>query len=142
MSAPVGRWLLIAAGVAAAVAVTGAVATMGSPATQRLKRMDERRVRDLSQIRSAINAYLDEQDRLPRDLAALASRPGASLSIVDPQTSAVYGYVPGKGRSYRLCAAFATDTATSDPDGEWFETRWAHPKGEHCYALRGDPGRQ
>lgn len=139
MSAPVGRWLLSAAGVAIAAAVTAAIFVMGGPSTQREARIDERRTHDLDQIHDEVRAYWKAHARLPADLPSLAAQPGVALIIVDPDTAAAYRYVAGEAGRYRLCANFATDTGREEDRREsradWQLRNWRHPAGEHCYEL-------
>ena len=65
-------WLLVAAGLAVAASLVAAVATIGTPGRQRLLRLDERRVHDLAQLRSAVDAHFETEGRLPASLDELA----------------------------------------------------------------------
>jgi hypothetical protein len=139
MSAPVGRWLLIAAGAVVVAAIAMAVAKMGGPGAQRQMRLDERRVEDLSRIVQELRSYFDAHKALPQDLTKLAAQPGLALGISDPDTTAPYAYQPGQDGHFRLCARFATDTAREltqmrDPT-PWLGKAWRHPAGDHCYEL-------
>lgn len=124
-----GRRLLLAAGVVVALAAGAAVWVMGVPGTQRLVRMDERRAMDLQALETQIGQYQEREGRLPGNLEQLAAQPGVRLALTDPQDGRPYGYVPGEGRRYRLCAVFATDTAVT---GAW-NPRWLHGVGETCF---------
>lgn len=134
MSARNGRVLAIVASVVVAATLIAAVSVMKSPAELRDIRLDARRVGNLSDIVEAIDALGTAGKPLPADLQALASAPGASLSIVDPSTGAPYRYEVVDARRYRLCATFASDTARRSPRaGNHVARAWQHPAGEHCF---------
>lgn len=124
---PVGTWLLIGAGVAVLLSLIAAVAVTGSPAQQRLKRLDERRVRDLIALEASIEGHHRVEGRLPASLDELArSRAWGAQSIRDPETGRPYEYRAIDARRYELCARFAT---ASQPPQRWER---AHPAGRHC----------
>ena len=138
-SAPVGRWLLIAAAIAVVAAVAAAILVMGSPAAQRERSLDMRRVHDLQRIENAVDRHYLDTGRLPADLATLTRQPGVALTVADPVTASPYAYEAGDGRNYRLCAVFTTDTAIDTEDAALpSQTRWAHGSGRHCYDLRSE----
>ena len=139
MSAPVagngvGRWIAILASVVVVATIVAAIVVMGSPSTQRLSRLDERRVTDLGNLVQAIQAYREAHDRLPADLPVLAAEPGSRLAIVDPDTGQPYGYAVLGAREYQLCARFDTDTAaTMEPPVAWVPGDWNHGIGTRCF---------
>lgn len=136
MSAPVGRWMLIAASVLVVGTVAVAFMAMDTPGQVREQRLDQRRINDLDQIDDAIGTWQRGHARLPASLAELAAQPGVALAVRDPVDGAAYGYEPGTGVNYRLCAAFATDTAKRDPQADMYrysDQQWPHPAGRHCF---------
>jgi len=138
MSAPVGRWLLWVVGAAVAASCIAAVAIMGGPDAQRELRLDQRRAHELQQIKREVRDYWEANKRLPDDLPALAAQPGVALAVADPETGRPYGYRPGQGSHYRLCARFATDTGDErrrDAGRYGMQWNWRHPAGEHCFEL-------
>ncbi|MCJ0826569.1 hypothetical protein MQC88_11510 [Luteimonas sp. 50] len=142
MSAPVagngvGRWIAILASAVVVATIIAAIVVMGSPSTQRLSRLDERRVTDLGNLTQAIQGYRDAHDRLPTDLPLLAAEPGSRLAIVDPATGQPYGYAALGAREYQLCARFDTDTATAlEAPVAWAPGDWNHGVGTRCFKRR------
>ena len=138
MSAPVGRWMLIAATVIVAGTLVAAFLAMDTPGQVRDRNLDQRRVGELDELSDAIGRWQGEHDKLPASLAELAAQPGVSLPIRDPVSGTVYGYEPGTGSKYRLCAVFATDTAKRDPRDMFGypDPRWPHPAGRHCFERK------
>ena len=132
-----GRWLLVAAAVVVVATIVAAVATMGLPSTQRDIRLDERRVRDLQRIDTAVHGYAGSHGSLPPDLATLAAQPGRSLAIADPVDASAYTYEPIDERTFRLCAVFITDTA-EPPQAEDARVadEWLHGAGRHCFQRK------
>lgn len=130
MSRPLGTWLLAGAGVAVAASIVAAIATIGTPARQRMLRLDERRVHDITQLQSAIEGHFEIEGGLPASLDALArSRAWAAREFRDPDTGEAYGYRILDARRYQLCATFAAPTP--QPQRRW-AAELVHPAGRHC----------
>ena len=130
----IGRWLLIVAGIVVVATIVAGIAVMGPPSVQRDEHLDQRRVRDLSRIVDGVGSYVKRHESLPPDLDTLARQPGWRLSIVDPVDGSPYTYEVIGDRTFRLCAVFATDTATPrDDDGSWMEDQWRHGAGRQCF---------
>ena len=132
----VGRSMLIAATVIVIGTLATAVWVMESPSKQRDRRIDERRTEQLDAIADAVDAWTREHKRLPASLADLSTQPGASLAIVDSVTGTPYEYQAVSERGYRLCASFATSTSdrrVGNDTASWYESRWMHPAGRHCF---------
>jgi hypothetical protein len=140
----IGRWVLVAAGIVVIATIVAAISVMGLPSAQRDQQLDQRRVQDLRRIVEAVDSYVATRRSLPPNLQALASQPGRSLSIVDPVDGSPYAYEVIDARAFRLCAAFATDTAAyRQDDGPWLEDRWLHGAGRQCFDRKpGDRARK
>jgi type II secretory pathway pseudopilin PulG len=128
-----GRSLLIAAAVVIAAAIAAALSVMGLPEQQRQLRMDERRVQDLQRIEAAIQAHARLHDALPANLAGIEPATALGLTLAEPDTGAPYGYRPGEGGRFELCAVFATESAAA---GRAAAGDWLHPAGPHCFQRR------
>lgn len=132
--ATVGRWLLIGAGVIVLATLAGAIAVMGLPSSQRDVRLDQRRVQDLQRITRLIDLHVERDRALPPDLDTLARQPGRQVSIVDPVDGSAYAYEITDERAYRLCAVFATDTATTTGfHGAPVADEWLHGARRQCF---------
>lgn len=141
MSRPVGRTILLTAGVGMAFTVVAAIWVMGGPGSQRDRRMDERRIDDLRALQEAITQHHAQAGRLPANLLALGQRPGLDLAVSDPVSRTPYGYHIDAADRYRLCAQFATDTAVRQPQRRaWngYDLQWAHGAGATCFDRRID----
>ncbi|WP_440976963.1 DUF5671 domain-containing protein [Pseudoxanthomonas winnipegensis] len=131
---PLGRRLLLIGGLLAIGAVVGGFVLTGGPVHQRALRMDQRRVSDLQDIVTAVQAYATEHRRLPASLADMAAQPGVGLATQDPVSAAPYSYTALGPKRVRLCAAFETDTADKRPRRPWMiEAQWAHGVGRTCF---------
>ncbi|MFN7966276.1 MAG: hypothetical protein U0V87_11375 [Acidobacteriota bacterium] len=128
----------LAAVVAAAVAAAVAVAiVMIDPPKQRLRRLDERRVEDLSDLKSQVQTYFERHSALPNDFAALTHESGFGPMLVDPETSKPYEYEQRDDDSYRLCGTFALDSGATSARHRYgiYAIQWAHPAGRFCFDL-------
>jgi hypothetical protein len=122
-------------GTVVTVAVTAAIAAgiylLGPPAAERVRRMDERRVQDLSAVARAMDVYWTRNMRFPSSLAALRSELGTGISTTDPATEAPYEFRALDGQSYELCARFEADSGDSDQGlSAGF---WSHRAGRQCF---------
>ena len=82
---------------------------IGSPATQRLLRFDERRIQDLQSIQGQIVSYWQQKEALPQSLEDLKN-PLVGYSIPpDPEfeSGKQYEYFVKDKLTFKLCATFA-----------------------------------
>ena len=114
-----------------AVVVAGIVGfwLLGTPGQQRLKSLDQERVRNLQTIARQIeNSDLPDEDKLEDQLPERFNR------FTDPVTDEPYEYRKVNETTYELCATFATQSTESDRYYA-IEQEWAHPAGRHCYEM-------
>lgn len=138
---PSGRALLLGGTAAVvALAVGAAVLVLDSPAAERRRRLDERRVEDLQEVAAAIDVYWTREGTLPPDLDVLAGWQGLDAPRTDPVTEEPYRYELTGESTYRLCATFATEAPGRPAQGSWRfrPTLWHHPAGEHCFELEAE----
>lgn len=127
------------------VAISGLILS-GSPAAERMRRLDTQRVSDLQQISYAMDSFWSTQQRLPENLDQLqATRDVYVQSIHDPKTKALYEYSAKGNDAYELCATFETSSTEPlpgvatpvavplPPDGSG--RFWTHPVGHTCFPL-------
>ncbi len=84
---------------------------MGSPASQRVWRLDDKRINDLQNIQYQVINYYQQKEKLPELLTDL-SNPMTGFSIpVDPEfeKGLNYEYIKGDNLSFELCATFGAD---------------------------------
>lgn len=127
-----GRRLAIAASVVMAATIAAAILATGTPADLRRIKLDDRRIDDLRKLESAVDLYHQQHGRLPGTVSELASRPGNTLALTDPETAAPYRYAPLVGRNYRLCAVFTTNTSRTQVESD---QEWQHGAGAHCFDM-------
>ncbi len=111
-------------------AIVAGLVIVGSPTEARLRRLDERRVRDLVGITHALNQFWTSRGRLPASLNELVESPGTDVDTVDPVTGEPYRYEVVDGKTYDLCADFQRDS-----DGMDFGRFWSHGAGRRCFRL-------
>lgn len=106
-----------AAVTAVAAAVVAGLVVLGSPAGERERRIDDRRVADLHAIAAAAELYRSRHSRLPASLDELAAEPGMRINARDPATAEVYGYRVLDSVRYEVCATFdrESDGAPGEP---------------------------
>lgn len=135
---PVGAWLMVAAGLAVLASLAATVAVIGTPARQRLARLDERRVEDIDALHDAIEVHA----RGPRGLpATLADLDAPARARRDPATGRAYRYDRRDTERYRLCADFALATPADRIRAGHADAGMHHPAGPHCFTYRRGVGR-
>ena len=113
------------------VAVAVGLVLSGSPAAERARRLDARRVEDFVRISSAIDLYFVRQHTLPANLTNLGPPSGPSLSLTDPATSETYEYRTLAAKRYELCAAFSAPSNEAHYEPEF----WKHGAGRQCFQM-------
>ncbi len=107
----------------------------GAPGVVRQQMLDQRRVRELSELSQIIENHHRDRGALPLELdALLVHRPQQVVPITDPVTQAPYGYAVLDSTHYELCATF--DAADSlAPYGGRPNPFWRHGPGRACFAF-------
>lgn len=131
-----GRRLAGVASAAMLAAVGAGLWINGSPAEQRDRRLDERRVADLRGLEVAVGKFHGREGRLPGSLEDLAARlaSDAPERLADPVDGQPYEYRPLDARRFELCARFAHPGT-----GEFYGQvpggfrPWRHDAGRQCF---------
>jgi hypothetical protein len=114
-------------------AVAGGIVMIGSPAKERMRQLDLRRVDNLNSIAAAVDLYWTRHKSLPASIDDLSKEPGILIKTSDPETGRPYEYRTLEEKKYELCAYFTNDTVkdldTSD------KNFWSHGKGRQCFQL-------
>jgi hypothetical protein len=132
----------VATGIVSVALVWGFV-IVGSPATQRAYRFDERRVSDLRAIQKEIMLIVHEgqmnwsaerptslRHPLPSTLTEVVTLArNQRLSITDPETGEAYEYIVKDATHFDLCARF------NQPRQQQYDIFWDHPAGRHCFSF-------
>lgn len=126
---------ILSAAAAAVViaAIIGGLSLIGSPAHERMRRLDEQRIADLRGIASAVDRYWTRHGSLPSSLDVLAKERDVSIKLMDPESKQEYGYRADGTKGFTLCANFAQ----SSPDDQNMhrDNFWSHGPGPHCFEL-------
>ncbi|HVM90892.1 MAG TPA: hypothetical protein VMU11_03280 [Verrucomicrobiae bacterium] len=115
----------------------------GSPAAERARRLDDRRIQDLQSIANAIDNYYNQNNlQLPATLATLTAQRDAYYvsGITDPENGQTYDYVTNSTSTYKLCAVFTTDTRGQSQDQNQNypyngSTFWEHGPERTCFSI-------
>ncbi|MEI7512194.1 MAG: type II secretion system protein [Candidatus Uhrbacteria bacterium] len=116
----------------------------GSPAKERARRLDDRRIQDLQSISNAIDNYYNQNaSALPPTLESLTRVRDAYYvsSIVDPDTMTPYEYAVESTSTYRLCATFTTDSRGISKDPNQYaqpynsSAFWEHNSERTCFTI-------
>lgn len=113
---------------------------VGSPASERLRKFDERRVEDLRVVQSEINniVYGIGRPDIPRVLTSpipatleevAANARYQRPNIQDPETQEPYGYRVINTTHYELCATFHYLR------DDQYDVQWNHPAGHACFTI-------
>ena len=105
---------------------------VGSPASQRVIRFDERRVSDLQNISFALDSYWVRNAQLPENLEALQDQRFFVRSIQDSETQEPYEYRVLSAVTYELCTVFTAESPLS-PKPSFSQKPWEHGIGRTCF---------
>ena len=119
---------------AAAAAVAVGLYISGSPAEQRLRRLDEQRIEDLRGLSAAIDEYRVENGVLPETLDDVVRSQRLRGIATDPVTESRYDYEIADNDQYRLCAEFSKPSE-EQRDGDF----WWHDAGRRCFTIAPRP---
>lgn len=131
----------IFAGVIILGSIVWGFSVIGSPRNQRLLNYDEQKVNDLVEIKYAVEEYYRDSGVLPENFEQISSSSYFYGSITDPQTQEPYEYEKTSSTTYSLCAEFNKDADENSFSDYGYRNNkeWAHPSGDHCFALKIDP---
>jgi hypothetical protein len=132
--------------------VVGGFFVIGSPATQRQLRFDNRRVDDLQSLQWQIIRFWQRKGNLPENLNELEDPIIGFQVPLDPENGEIYGYEKVSDLTFKLCADFnlpsghrvGKNTPPSPypkalPSREWVENSWEHKDGRVCFERTIDP---
>jgi len=134
------RWFGWVSSIAVAASLVGGLFVVGSPATERVRRLDAQRASDVKIISEEVfnttvgTAWrnpavpLAIKQPVPRSLSDLAA--GAQRirpRINDPKTGVPYEYQVLGESTFRVCANF------EQARDEVADVAWNHPAGRHCF---------
>ncbi len=129
-----GKTILTVSATAAVIAaVIGGLLLLGSPAQERMRRLDERRVADLRNIENVVKIYWTRHKSLPVSLESLSSEPGVFVKRTDPEAGLPYEYKLLSSKNYELCAHFSHDTA--EERNTPYQNFWSHGPDRQCFQL-------
>src|SRR3990172_5143018 len=129
------KHLAIIVTIVVGLAVVTAIIILDPPGLERQRKLDTRRIRDLTIISHSIDSYWERKKSLPPDLATLEREPALKIPLKDSETGIAYVYEVTSSKSYRLCAVFSGDS--SDESREYISSRkWSHGAGRQCFALK------
>ncbi len=124
------------------VAVVWGFVLAGGPASERLRRFDERKLQDLRTMSNTINTivydgYAMEPSKekgvpraLPKTIDEIAKNSTyEKITGIDPQNGEPYEYVVTGKTTYELCAGFNLNRDQN------YDVFWNHPEGRYCYKL-------
>ncbi len=113
------------------VVVGTALFLLGSPAAERARRLDERRVEALERLARGVDLYWTRHAALPMSTQQVQQEQGVGTEILDPATNALYEYRALEGQAFELCAQFEAD---SDASERWqWNGFWSHRAGRQCF---------
>jgi hypothetical protein len=113
---------------------------IGSPFTQRLRKLDEQRVNDLSQIQGSILNYWQHKGKVPAKLDDLRDDFSGYQIPRNPEEKG-YEYRVLDFRSFSLCANFSlpSDDLSLPRYAQSSLDTWSHKDGPVCFKRTIDP---
>ncbi len=121
---------------------------VGTPAQQRLVRLDDERVMALTSIQNEIVNFYTTKQALPESLTSLESPLTGFIMPKDPVTGAAFEYTQKTNLVFELCATFDTgsigDASRVPPKTTYgydpiYDANWNHGTGRTCFERTIDP---
>ena len=125
-----------------------AITKIGSPATERAKKVDQTRINALMNMQYAVQNYYATLGKLPTDFDTLLSiENNPYLQVTDPETAQRYEYKTTSPTQYQLCATFTQSDENLNTNGKRIPTQpyypgyidWQHPQGYYCFTINTLP---
>ncbi len=139
------KWWIIATSAVVALSLVLGFYVMGSPLTQRLKRMDADRINSLTQIQWQVINYWQKKGELPKDINELNDPISGFIVPTDPETEIPYQYEAIGDKMFKLCANFSleNDKLSAIPAKPRYVSpeneNWFHKQGQNCFERKIDP---
>lgn len=119
------------------VSIIAGFFVIGSPFTQRMRRLDQMRVQDLSSLQSSIiYSYWMPKGKLPASVQEVKKVVAWSN---DPETNEPYSYRTLSNTSFELCANFSLPSEEKEYQQSPVNENWAHKEGKTCFKRVIDP---
>ena len=138
------KWWVVATSAVVALSLVLGFYVMGSPLTQRLKRMDAERINSLTQVQWQIINYWQKKGELPKDINELNDPISGFIIPIDPETGMPYQYEAVDNQVFKLCANFSLESVGNSttpaklpyisPESE----NWSHKAGKNCFERKID----
>lgn len=127
------KQFVLAIVIIALITVIAGFFIIGSPKNERLERLDQQRVNDLSNIQSQIINYWQKKERLPEQLSDLEDEISGYTVPDDPVTNREYEYNVKGRETFELCATFDLAGQEKDIRMSRYEQNWQHNIGRTCF---------
>ena len=122
---------------------------VGTPADQRNRRFDERRINDLQSLQGQIINFWVQKGKLPENLDDLKADIAGYYIPQDPDTQQNYEYIVNDELNFSLCANFgSSDKDIKNPNyagkygyyqDPYYQENWQHEAGRVCFERKIDP---
>jgi hypothetical protein len=121
-----------------AAVIVGGLYVGGSPADQRVRRLDQTRVDDLRNLHYAVDSYYSANGHLPDSADVLKDPQYGMYRFADPDTGAAYEYIVADTSNYQLCATFALASEMNGDDPRFpklypLDPNFSHGAGRACF---------
>ena len=126
----VQRLAVVGSIAAIGAAVVAGLWLIGSPAEQRLRRQDEQRVNELTQIVNAARVRWNAGRQLPDTAAGLVDGQFLTRMPTDPTTREPYEYRVTGPLQFEVCATFDRPSRPEQTGDFWY-----HDAGRRCFQF-------
>ncbi len=134
------RLAAIISSVIIAISIVSGFFIIGTPAEQRARRFDERRIDDLQFLQVQVIDYWRREGKLPQSLAELYQTFVDAEPPRDPVSGKEYDYKVKSDDTFELCAEFALPSREDGVESK-FGNKWQHPAGYYCFSYTISVGR-
>lgn len=117
------------------IAIIMGFLAVGSPMSERVRKLDDRRVQDLQTIQSEIVYYWQSKGKLPESLSVLNDALRGFTVPKDPDSGGQYPYKSISAKGFEICATFSLPSRESKSVSDGFspQENWIHQEGLKCF---------
>ncbi len=131
-------YFIASLGVLGVVLIVTAIFLIDSPNVMKLKKADERIVKNIQNIHSASTRFYEETGEVPQNIHVLEQSELGYIDMMGVEYSMIDSFEPKDGSLLLICATFNLSVKDTKKSPYMNSIAWNHGKGRQCFNLQLD----